>query len=82
MLLDHRDSAINRFDRRGGESDWDTHNRAVVAGSGGAVWLGGLYDPLADVVARRPDAVVVHSELAAIEGTYAAMMDALRGPRA
>ena len=82
MLLDHRDSAINRFDRRGGESDWDTHNRAVVAASGGAVWLGGLYDRLADVVARRPDAVVVHSELAAIEGTYAAMMDALRGPRA
>jgi hypothetical protein len=46
------------------------------------VWLGGLYDRLADVVARRPDAVVVHSELAAIERTYAAMMDALRGPRA
>ena len=73
VLLDDRDAAVERFERRRDDTEWDAHNRRVVESLGGAAFLGVLHDQLLDVLARRPSAVVVRSEAGAVEATYAAV---------
>jgi predicted kinase len=77
VLLADRAEAISRFERRADRSEWDSHNRRVVARHGGADFLAVLHDRLLDVIRRRPDAVVVESEPAAVERTYAELVRVL-----
>lgn len=78
VLLADRDEAVSRFQRREDLSEWDRHNRAVVARLGGADFLAIMYDRLAAVLDARPSAVVVRSRFGAIEETYAELEQALR----
>jgi predicted kinase len=77
VLLDDRASALERFARRDDHSEWDRHNRVVVADLGGAAFLGALHDQLLELLRRRPSAVVVQSRTGAVEETYAALVGAL-----
>jgi len=77
VLLDDRASALERFDRRPDDSEWDRHNRVVVADLGGATFLGALHDQLLDLRRGRSSAVVVHSRPGAVEATYAALLEVL-----
>ena len=70
VLLDDRAPSIERFDRRPADSDWEQHNRRVVAEQGGPQMLADMYDRLVAVVARRPGAVVVRSRHGAVEDAY------------
>lgn len=77
VLMDDRAAALARFDQRLDDTEWNRHNRQVVAGLGGAAFLGRMYDTLLEVLAQRPGAVVVRSEPGAVEATYAAVVEAL-----
>jgi chloramphenicol 3-O-phosphotransferase len=81
MLMDDRTDAIARFDRRGGAEPvpgWHDQVRAIVAAEGGAALLGRFYDALEELLAQRPDALVVRSVEGAVDETYQAVVDALR----
>jgi predicted kinase len=78
VLLDHKAESIARFDRRRDDSAWGKHNRRLVALQGGPVMLAAMYDQLLEISQLRPSAVVVRSELEAVEDTYAALMHVLR----
>ena len=80
VLLDDRDAAAERFERRARESDdeWIRHHHRLIAEQGGARVLGEMYDNLLAVVAARPDAVVVRSTAGAVRETYELLADALR----
>ncbi|MFT4108943.1 AAA family ATPase [Propionicimonas sp.] len=77
VLLAGRAESIARFENRSDRSEWDVHNRALVARHGGAAFLGEMYDTVPGVLAARPDAVVVPSRSGAVEDTYAAIAAAL-----
>ncbi|GAA3569664.1 hypothetical protein GCM10022197_27490 [Microlunatus spumicola] len=77
VLLDDRDSALERFAARSADTDWDRHNRVVVADLGGATFLGALHDQLLELVQARPSTLVVDSRPGAVEETYAALAEAL-----
>jgi AAA domain len=79
VLLAAKDEAIARFGRRAGDSDWEDHNRRLVAGLGGPAFLGALYDQLLDVLRRRPAAVIIETAPGAIEDAYASLVRALAG---
>ena len=79
VLLDDRDAAITRFDQRRDSTPWNTHNRRIVAGLGGAAFLTELYDRLLAVVEARPTAVVVRSVQDRVEETYADLEQTLAG---
>lgn len=80
VLLDDKAPSIWRFQRRQDDSPWGVHNRELVAQHGGSAMLAAMYDQLMDVVALRPSAVVIRSELDAVENTYAALIEALQEP--
>ncbi len=80
VLLDDRAAALARFDARTDDSEWNRHNREVVAALGGATFLHEMYDRLLEVLASRPSAVVVRSEPGAVEETYEALVEALDEP--
>jgi predicted kinase len=82
VLLDERDAAIARFDRRRDDTPWNQHNRQVVADQGGDAFLAGMYDRLLEVVGARPAAVLVRSVPDAVEETYAALEQALESRNA
>lgn len=73
VLLADKPESIDRFERRQDLSEWDEHNRALVARHGGPAMLADLYDRLLAMVASRPSAMVVRSKPEAIEATYAAI---------
>lgn len=77
VLLAGKDEAIARFERREDDSEWAVHHRRHVADQGGAVFLDAMYERLADVVALRTSAKVVHSEPGAVEQTYAELVAAI-----
>lgn len=85
VLLDARDASVERFHRRRDDSAWGVHNRQLVAEQGGSQFLAEMYDRLVDVLEHRPAAVVVRSELGAVEQTYASILEVLGedpdGPR-
>ena len=77
VLLDEKDAALDRFEQRIDDSDWQRHNRRVVAAMGGRDLLADLYDRLIELVQRRPSAIVVPSSRGGIEASYAALIRAL-----
>ena len=81
VLLDDRDAAIARFDRRARDVDdpYVQHMHRHVGQRGGASRLGAMYDDLLEVVRRCPCAMVVPSAGGAVEETYALLADALHG---
>jgi predicted kinase len=74
VLLDDREAAIARFDRRAQDSDdpWIRHHHR------GPAVLATMYDNLIEVVRLRPDTVVVPSVAGAVEKTYELLAEALR----
>jgi predicted kinase len=78
LLADKRES-LDRFERREDDSDWSAHNKRVVAGHGGPVFLGDLYDRLLELLRQRPSAVVITSAPEAVEETYAMLEGVLHG---
>ncbi len=80
VLFDERDAALDRFEHRIDDSDWDLHNRRVVEAMGGRALLADLYDRLIELLQRRPSAVVVPSSRDRVEATYEALIRALDNP--
>ena len=78
ILLAEKTESIARFDRRTDDSEWGEHNRRLVARHGGPVMLASMYDQLLEVARLRPSAVVVRSELDAVEATYLSLLRALQ----
>lgn len=72
VLLADRAEAIRRFERRTDLTEWDLHNRAIVAELGGPDFLAALHDQV-ERIAERPSVVVIRSEPDAIEQTYEAL---------
>jgi hypothetical protein len=61
FLMDDREAAAARFNRRGAstpDDPWHQQVRAIVAANGGADELTRCHDALVRLVAQRPDAVV------------------------
>jgi hypothetical protein len=77
VLLDDRSDSVARFEHRRDDSTWDEHNRRLVALWRGPALLADVYDRLIEVLRLRPSAVVVRSELEAVEDTYASLVQAL-----
>jgi predicted kinase len=82
VLLDDRDTAIERFNRRAQDSDdpWIRHHHRLIELGGGPAALGAMYDTLLDLVRLRPGTVVVPSVVGAVQETYDLLVDALRVP--
>ena len=82
VLLDDREAAIERFNRRARDSDdpWVRHHHRLIELRGGSVLLGTLYDNLMEVVRLHPGAAVVPSEPGAVRETYERLTNALREP--
>lgn len=80
VLLDGREAAIERFNRRAQDSDdpWIRHHHRLIEAGGGPVVLGTMYDNLMEVLRLRPGAVVVPSPVGAVQQTYELLADALR----
>ena len=79
VLLDDRAESIDRFHRRPDDSAWGVHNRDLVARHGGQAFLAEMYDRLLEVLPLRTSAVVIRSDVDAVESTYAALLQALSG---
>ncbi|WP_194822437.1 AAA family ATPase [Micromonospora sp. S-DT3-3-22] len=79
VLVDGREAAIERFHRRGRDSDdeWVHHHRRLIARAGGSAVLGTMYDDLMRVVRLRPGAVLVPSAAGAVQATYDLLLGAL-----
>jgi predicted kinase len=82
VLLDDRDAAIERFNRRARDSDdpWVRHHHRLIELNGGSVVLATMYDNLMEVIRQRPGAVVVRSTADAVQETYEHLTEALREP--
>lgn len=83
VLLDDREAAIKRFDRRARDDDdpWVRHHHRLVERRGGPVLLASMYDDLLVLVGLREDAVVVPSVAGAPQQTYELLVEAVHGPR-
>jgi hypothetical protein len=77
VLLDDRAESVDRFHRRLDDSPWGVHNRDLVAEQGGQAFLAEMYDRLLQVLPLRTSAVVIRSDVDAVESTYAALVQAL-----
>ena len=77
VLLAGRDESLARFENRPADTEWEQHNRRLVARLGGPELLASLYDRLQRMLQLRPAAVVVESREDAVEETYAALLRAL-----
>jgi hypothetical protein len=84
VLLDDREAAVERFNRRGQDSDdpWIRHHHRLIESGGGPVVLATMYDNLMEVVRLRPQAVVVPSVAGTVRETYERLAYALRQPPA
>jgi predicted kinase len=81
ILLDAKEESIARFDRRQDRTSWDEHNRRVVSLHGGPTMLATMYDQLLEIARLRRSAVIIRSEVGAIEETYALLIKVLSGTR-
>jgi hypothetical protein len=77
VLLDERAESIDRFHRRLDDSPWGVHNRELVTQQGGQALLAEMYDRLLEVLPLRTSAVVIRSDVDAVESTYAALVQAV-----
>lgn len=75
VLMDAKERALERFDRRGQDDDlpWHRQVRDIVERSGGRTLLAEMHDQLTVVLAARPSATVIASEPGAVQDTYRAM---------
>jgi hypothetical protein len=82
VLLDDREAAIERFNRRAQDSDdpWIRHHHRLIELSGGPVVLGTMYDNLTEVVHLHPGTMVVPSAAGKVRETYELLAEALRRP--
>jgi predicted kinase len=82
VLIDDRDAAIERFNRRARDSGdpWIRHHHRLIELRGGPVVLGAMYDDLVEPARLRPGTVVVPSLVGAVQETYDLLVDALRVP--
>ena len=80
FLMDESERAVERFDRRG-EADpsdpWHAQVRDIIAAGGGEAELRRWYRALQELLARRPEAIVVHSVEGAIDDTYQRLLASL-----
>ena len=76
VLMDDEDASVRRFDARG-DGGWHSHVKRVVAGDGGERLLRTMHARLREVLADRPEAVVVPSVEGDEDATYAALLAAL-----
>lgn len=80
FLMDDVDSAITRFGRRGDaepDDPWHDQVRAIVAADGGDVALRRWYSALEELLAQRPDAMVIPSVEGAVDATYQRLLASL-----
>lgn len=80
FLTDDRDSAVQRFSRRGaGQPDDPWHNqvRQIISAQGGESALREWYDAVAKAMDNRADALNVRSVEDDIDGTYERLIEAL-----
>ena len=79
VLMDDKRSAVRRFADRGtGDADpWHDQVKGIVAALGGEPALASMHDRLVEVVAARPQAIVVQSVAGAVDDTYAQVCAAL-----
>jgi predicted kinase len=79
VLMDSKEHALQRFDRRGEHDDAPHHAwiREVVRQQGGTPVLVGMYDQLTDLLRTRPKAIVIMTVAGAIQETYRAVTAAL-----
>ena len=82
VLLDDREAAIERFNRRGQDSNdpWIRHHHRLIELSGGPAALGTMYDNLLDVLRQRPDTMIVPCATGSIQQTYELLLNALHEP--
>lgn len=75
VLMDGRQRSVERFNRRGENSElpWHRQVQEIVERSGGQELLARMHDQLAVVLAARPDAIVLASVAGAIHQTYEAL---------
>jgi hypothetical protein len=78
--MDDEDASVRRFDARG-DGGWHSHVKRVVAGDGGERLLRTMHARLREVLADRPEAVVVPSVEGDEDATYAALLAALAAAR-
>lgn len=80
VLLDERSSAVDRFQRRGAEDTdpWHAEVRRIIERAGGRPALESMYDDLFELVASRPNSVLVPSEEGAARHTYDQLVKALK----
>ena len=81
VLLDDEDRSVGRFARRDGDDPWHEHVRALVAARDGDNGLRALHRRLLEVLAQRPEAVVVDSVEGEPDATYARLVAAVDGDR-
>lgn len=81
MLTDTKEHALERFGRRGEDSDdeaaWHHYVQELVERGGGQALLARMYDQLSAVLAARPMAAVIPSTAGAIGQAYQALTAAL-----
>ena len=81
ILFDTKEGSIARFDRRRDRTLWGQHNRRAVSLLGGPTMLASMYDQLLEIGRQRRSAVVIRSEVGAIEDTYALLITGLSRTR-
>ncbi|MFI0467680.1 AAA family ATPase [Saccharopolyspora sp. 5N102] len=78
VLMDTKERSAERFARRGEDDDpWHRLVKEIVDREGGPSRLAAMYDQLADVLGRRPAAIVVTSVAGEVEQTYEALVAVL-----
>lgn len=77
VLLDERERALDRFERRGVAVDAAPQHVEATALSGGHAGLSRMYDDLLNVLSQRPTAIVLRSVEGEPGHTYRLLMHAL-----
>lgn len=80
FLMDAPDAAVRRFNERGHEGPedpWHDQVRNIVRTNGGDESLRRYHARLSQLVAERPNAIVIPSIEGAVEDTYRALVDSL-----
>lgn len=80
VLLDDRDTAIDRFEQRARTTDdpWIRHHHRLIEERGGArAVLGPMYDSLLEVVRLRPATTALPCPAGSVRETYELLAEAL-----
>jgi predicted kinase len=80
FLMDDVHRVVERFNRRGADETadpWHAQVRAIVATEGGDELLVHYHSALMQLIAERPDAVVIQSREGAVDEAYQHLVDSL-----